>query len=163
MKKIAILVIGATYPPLYAHYINSYWTEMIRHTRRAKPHIDIYLLFEKDMDIQEFDHLADHIIQDKCADLAALCPPQFQDSCIPGILSKTIYALELLQDKYDVFFRTNLSSVIRLPYFDRFVQDKKKIIYSGSLVWRDGLREDLENNHKVGPGKSIRSLDITYD
>ena len=159
MKKIAILVIGATYPPLYAHYINSYWTEMIRHTRRAKPHIDIYLLFEKDMDIQEFDHLADHIIQDKCADLAALCPPQFQDSCIPGILSKTIYALELLQDKYDVFFRTNLSSVIRLPYFDRFVQDKKKIIYSGSLVWRDGLREDLENNHKVGPGKSIRSLD----
>jgi len=73
-------------------------------------------------------------------------------------LSKTIYAFELLQDRYDVFFRTNLSSMIRVPYFDQFVQDRSHIGYSGNFVWTDALRADLEFHHRIGPDKSIKSL-----
>lgn len=163
MKKIAILVIGATHTPLYTHYINTYWTRLIRYTEKFAPHIHVFLLFEKDMDIGQIGHLADNIIQDKDCDPDALCLPHFQDSCIPGILSKTVYAFELLQDNYDVFFRTNLSSLIRVPMFDDFVQNKKDLVYSGSLVWQDGLRADLQFQSKIGGDKSIRSMDELAD
>lgn len=153
------LVIAATKQPVYVHYIKTYWTELIRHTRATKPHIDVFLLFENDRDLAEFSHLKDNIIQDQHSDPCALCSPEFHTVRIPGILSKTIYAFELLQDKYDVFFRTNLSSLIRVPYFDQFVQEKSHICYSGSGVWQDALRADLEYHNKIGPDKSIKSLD----
>jgi hypothetical protein len=158
MKRIAILAIAATTQPVYVHYIKTYWTELIRHVKATKPHIDVFLLFEHDSDLVELSHLADNIIQDRNSAPETLCRAEFHDSCIPGILSKTIYAFELLQDRYDVFFRTNLSSLIRVPYFDQFVQSKSHIGYSGSWVWGDALRASLELHGSIGPDKSIKSL-----
>jgi len=158
MKRIAILVIAATTQPVYVHYIRTYWTELIRHLKAAKPHIDVFLLFESDTDLNEFSYLADNVIQDQNSEVETLCSSEFHTWAIPGILSKTVYAFELLQGQYDVFFRTNLSSIIRVPYFDQFVQGWENIGYSGSYVWTDALRSDLEFHNRIGPDKSIKSL-----
>lgn len=158
MKRIAILVIAATNQPVYVHYIKTYWTELIRYLKLTRPHIDVFLLFENGPDLGPFSDLRDHIIQDSLFDPGSLCDPRFHTSIIPGILSKTVYALELLQGRYDVYFRTNLSSMLRLPYFDQFVQDKANIIYSGGAAWHDALRQTLVASGSIGPNKSIKSL-----
>lgn len=158
MKRIAVLVIAATHQPVYRHYIETHWTETIRCAGSEKLHIDVFLLFENAVDISGFEHLRDNIIRDPNSDLSALCDKRNNGRGIPGILSKTIYALELLGGGYDVFFRTNLSSIIKLSAFDRFVQAKSAICYSGAFVWVDALRRDLLLHDRVGPGKSIESL-----
>ena len=140
MKKIAILVIAAVSQPVYISYIRNYWTEVIRYTNAIKPNIDVFLLLENDTAMHEFKDIRHNVIRDANSDLNLLCDPEFHSYGIPGILSKTIFALELLQDQYDVFFRTNLSSVLKISAFDKFVQSRSSIIYSGAWVWTDGLR-----------------------
>jgi hypothetical protein len=158
MKRIAILVIASTKQPLYIHYIKTYWAELIRRTNTEKSNIDVFLLFEHETDLSEFESLRKNIIQDRDIDFSLLCKPEYQSPIIPGILSKTIYALEQLQGEYDVFFRTNLSSVIKISAFENFVQTKVDICYSGTYVWTDALRQDLLYHDKIGPDKSIKSL-----
>lgn len=158
MKQIAILVIAATDYPLYVHYLNHYWSDLIAYTNAHTPHIRVFLLFEHRVDLRAYKHLRDNILQDTTVDLDSLCDPAFHRPQIPGTLSKTLYAFELLQDKYDVFFRTNLSSLIRLPQFDAFVQNKDRIVYSGAGVWADALRQDLLAHNRIGPDNSIKSL-----
>lgn len=158
MRRIAILVIAATNQPVYLHYIKNYWAELIAYTNLDKSHIDVFLLFENAIDINDFSELEDNIIQDPKSDLTTLCKKEHRTMGVPGILSKTIYALELLRGKYDVYFRTNLSSVIKLTAFDLFVQAKDSIYYSGSSVWTDSLRQDLLIHERIGPDKSIKSL-----
>jgi hypothetical protein len=158
MKKIAILVIAAVNQPVYIHYIRTYWTELINYFNAEKSHIDVFLLFEHGTEVDGFKDIENNIIEDVNADYSLLCDPKYCSSIIPGILRKTIYALELLHDKYDVFFRTNLSSMIKVSAFDSYVQSRKSICYSGAWVWTDSLRQDLINNNKVGPHKSIKSL-----
>lgn len=157
MKRIAILVIADTSLPVYIHYIESYWTELIHHTRNI-PHIDVFLLFEDETDLSGLSHLRENVIQDICRQPEMRLSAESRRSGIPGILRKTIYAFELLQDRYDVYFRTNLSSVIRLPLFDHFVQAKSRFCYSGCGVWKDALRDALVEQNRIGPDKSIRSL-----
>ena len=157
MRRIAILVIAATDQPVYVHYINHYWSDLIAYTNAHTPHIRVFLLFEPHVDLRAYKHLQDNILQDP-ADLDLLCDPVFHTPQIPGMLSKTIHAFEMLQDKYDVFFRTNLGSLIRLPQFDDFVQTKHPITYSGASVRADALRADLLAHNRIGPDKSIRSL-----
>ncbi len=159
MKKIAILVIAATNKPVYEYFIRNYWTELIHHTRSMASHVDVFLLFERKFDTRGFRTLQDNIIKDDNTDYDRLCDRRFHSPQVPGILSKTVFALEQLQDHYDVFFRTNLSSVIRLTRFDCFVQQKKSIGYSGAFVWANALRDDLLAHNRVGPGKCIESLD----
>ena len=158
MKKIAILVIAAVNQPLYKHYIRTYWTDLISHLKAERSHIDVFLLFEKGTEIDEFRDVKDNIIEDVNDDLNLLCDPKYGSIIIPGVLSKTIYALELLHDKYDVFFRTNLSSMIKVSAFDGYVQSKKSICYSGTWVWTDSLRKDLLYHNKIGPNMSIKAL-----
>ena len=158
MRKIAILVIAAVNQPLYVHYIKTYWTELIRYANASLPHVDVYLLLEKRTPMDAFKDIMDNVIQDHDSDLNRLCDAKFHNQVIPGILSKTIYALELLQDQYDVFFRTNLSSLIQISKFDRYVQSLDSICYSGAWVWVDGLRQDLVYHNKIGPDKSIKTL-----
>lgn len=158
MKRIAVLVIAATNQPVYIHYLQTYWSELIKYTNVEKPNIDVFLLFEHGTDLREFEHLEKNIIQDQDIDFSLLCDPEYQTLIIPGILSKTIFALEQLQNKYDVFFRTNLSSVIKIPAFERFVQNKSEICYSGAFVWVDALRKDLLYHNKIGADKSIKSM-----
>jgi len=158
MRKIAILVIAAVNQPLYLHYIKSYWTELIRYTNAAKPNIDVFLLFERGTDMNLFKDIRHNVIEDRNPDLHRLCEPQFHSLTVPGILSKTIYALELLHDRYDVFFRTNLSSLIKISAFEGHVQSRSSIGYSGAWVWADGLRRDLLHHNRIGADKSIKTL-----
>ena len=158
MKRIAILVIAATNQPVYVHYLKTYWAELIRHTNREKPNIDVFLLFEHGTDLSEFKHLDSNIIQDQEVNQSLLCKPEFQTMIIPGILSKTVYALQRLQGEYDAFFRTNLSSVINIPVFEKFVQNKTNLCYSGAFVWVNALRQDLIHHKKIGADKSINAL-----
>lgn len=158
MKRIAILVIAATNQPVYRHYIASYWTELARHTAAHVPHIDVYLLNEHGRTNASFAPIADHVIEDADADVARLVPAQFRTVNVPGILSKTIHAFDVLADKYDVFFRTNLSSMVMLSAFDRFVQSSTDVGYSGQFVWGDALRSHLVHQGMVGQDRSITEL-----
>lgn len=158
MKKIAILVIAATNQPVYEYYIRNYWTELIKYTKSQTRHIDVFLLFENKFNTGDFSGIYDNIIRDELTDLDSLCDSKFHSPQVPGILSKTVFALEYLLDYYDVFFRTNLSSVIRLSQFDDFVQNKQSICYSGAFVWENMLRNDLISHNRIGPDKSITTL-----
>lgn len=158
MKRIAILVIAATNQPVYRHYIASYWTELIRHTAAHLPHIDVYLLNEHGRTDASFAPIADHVIEDADADVARLVPAPLRTINVPGILSKTIHALDVLAGEYDVFFRTNLSSMVMLSAFDRFVQSSNDVRYSGQFVWRDALRSHLVKMDMVGPGRNITDV-----
>ena len=157
MKRIAILVIAATNQPIYIHYIKSHWTQLIQYSKSLS-NVDIFLLFEQETDLSEFNDLSENIIRDETINLNQLVEPKHQTINIPGILSKTIYAYELLQNQYDVFFRTNLSSYIRLSDFDHYVQNKEPLYYSGSVAWSDALRDNLLHHGMIGPDKSIKSL-----
>lgn len=158
MKRIAILAIAGTSQPVYRHYIGSYWTELIRHTAAHAPHIDVFLLNEHGRRDPLFAPIADHIIEDPDADVKRLVPARFRTANTPGILSKTIHALDVLSGRYDVFFRTNLSSMLKLSAFDRFVQSSATVGYSGQFVWRDTLRSHLLDRGMVGEGRSISEL-----
>ncbi|MEL6817518.1 MAG: hypothetical protein AAFP80_02585 [Pseudomonadota bacterium] len=159
MKKVAILVIAAVNQPVYISYIRNYWTSVINLTRSID-HIDVFLLLENSMPRREFQYLSENVIIDPRSDFDELLPEEFQKprSGLPSILSKTIHALEMLKDDYDLFFRTNLSSLIKISAFDRFVQSKDEFIYSGAWVWADCLRDNLLHHNNVGPGKSIADL-----
>ncbi len=158
MKKVAILVIAATNQPVYEYYIRNYWTRLIDYLKSVKPHIDVFLLCEREFDVGGFPRLRDNIIHDRNTDLGKLCDPGYHNLMVPGVLSKTILALELLRNDYDVFFRTNLSSIVKPSKFDEFVQGKKTFSYSGALVFRDSLRKMLVETACVGPEKSVGSL-----
>ena len=158
MKRIAILVIAATNQPVYRHYIASYWTELIRHVAANVPHIDVYLLAEHGRITSSFAHIAEAVIEDPDANADQRVAEQHRTPNIPGILSKTIHALDALSDDYDVFFRTNLSSMVMLSRFDRLVQSNADIGYSGGLVWGDALRESLADHGYVGHGRSVAHI-----
>ncbi len=155
MKRIAILVIAATNQPVYRHYISSYWTELIRHVAANVPHIDVYMLTENGRTSSSFAHIVDAVIEDPNADVDQLGPGQYRTTNVPGILSKTIHAFDELSDDYDVFFRTNLSSMVMLSRFDRLVQSTADIGYSGGLVSGDALRDAVVHPGYVGAGRSV--------
>ncbi len=158
MKRIAVVVIAATNQPVYRHYIASYWTDLIRHTAAQVPHIDVYLLTEHGCTTAAYDHIVDNVIEDPEPDAGRLVPEPFRTVNVPGILSKTIHAFDVLGGRYDLFFRTNLSSMLMLSAFDRFVQSSADIGYSGQLVWGDALRANLLHHGHVGPGRSVADL-----
>jgi len=157
-KKIAILVIAAQNQAVYRHYLRAYWSDMIKYTNEEKPNIDVFLLFEKGSDISLFSHLGENIIMDENIDFNGFFTSNRGHKVIPGILSKTIFAFELLKDKYDVFFRTNLSSMVHTQNLEKLVSTKEKIIYSGSGIWNDALRSDLILRGRVGANKSIKNI-----
>lgn len=158
MKKIAILVIAATNQPVYIHYIKNYWSGLIEYTNKEKPNVDVFLLLENGTVCDVFSNIIDNVIEDQTADIDRLCEPRFQAPGLPGILTKTVYAFELLHERYDVFFRTNLSSFIKISAFEAYVQSRESIGYSGAWIWKEALRDDLIAHNKVGPDKSIKTL-----
>lgn len=164
MKRIAILVIAANSKPLYVHYINTYWANLIKHTNAHTPNIDVFLLFETADNALKFDHLSDNIIIDGHAQRN-----QFFDNQKPksgnaqGILSKTMYAFKQLQHEYDAFFRTNLSSMVNLAELTNIVNLTDPVIYSGGMIWPDKLRQNMILNNRVGPGKAIKTIDELAD
>lgn len=159
MKRIAVVVIAALTQPVYHHYIAKYWTELIRYTNVHTPHLDVYLVIENGTDLEPFAHVIDNVIEDPLDDFDLLVPKRFQRPMVPGILSKTVHAFDELAGDYDVFFRTNLSSMIKVGAFDDFVQSRETIGYAGGWVWTDALRSDLEHYDRIGPERSIANLD----
>lgn len=163
MRRTAILVIAALNQPVYRHYIATYWTEMIRYTNAMTPDVDVFLLIQHDTPIEPFTHLGDNVIVDAETDLDRLMNPHHRRPGVPGITSKTIHALDVLAGEYDVFFRTNLSSLIRVGAFAEFVQSADDICYSGAWTWDDALRSDLVAQGWVGPGRIVEDLDELDD
>jgi len=159
MKRVAILVISALNQPVYQHYLSTYWTDLIRYTNEHVPHIDVFLLKEHRQPSSPYQHLVDHVIEDPRSDFDDLLDQRHCAAGVPSVLSKTMHALDVLGDDYDVFFRTNLSSMVMLPAFDRHVQSNEQISYSGAWVWTDALRNDLVHHGRVGPERAVRSLD----
>lgn len=145
--KTVILVISSTNTPVYIHYINTYWTNLIKYTNTNKPNIDVYLLFNGDTEEKYYKHIRANVILDNN-----------KTTRIPGILQKTIYAFEKLQlqNKYDVFFRTNLSSIINIPSLEKYIANNK-VIYSGGLIWHNALRENIIEHNLID---DITELDI---
>ena len=158
MTRVAIVVIAALNNPVYRQYIGNYWTDLIRYTNEQTPNIDVFLLIENGMDREPFAHLADNVIEDDRSDLDELVAPRCQRPGVPSILSKTIHGFDQLGGNYDLFFRTNLSSLIKLPPFIDFVESRNEISYSGAWVWNEGLRADLLHHGWVGPDRSIADL-----
>ncbi len=157
-RRTAVLVIAAVHQPVYIHYIQSYWTELIEYTNSKYPDLDVFLLIENGLSRTEFAHLGNNVIEDPDTEFRSLVAPRHRRAGVPGILSKTIHALEVLQGDYDLFFRTNLSSMINVTRFRQFVQANDEIGYSGAWVWDDGLRSDLIANNWVGAGRIIEDL-----
>ena len=156
MKRIAILVIAAFNQEVYKHYINTYWIDLINYTNKHKPNIAIYLLFDRDMDLTKYEEIRSNIIVDGNTDYNGFVKEKVKNF-IPGILSKTVYAFEKLQHETDVFFRTNLSSMVDITKLEKYVETND-IIYSGAYCWGNALRSDLIHRNAVGPNKSIKSL-----
>jgi hypothetical protein len=158
VKRIAVLVIAAVGSAVHRHYVATHWTEMVRRVGEHFPHVDVFLLNEYDTPRGPFADLADHVITDPDDDPRRRLPVGSDHGVRPGILSKTVHALAVLDGRYDVFFRTNLSSMILVGRLDRFVQDEDDLCYSGGWVWPDALRADLELHGRVGLGRSIESM-----
>ena len=157
-RRTAVLVIAADHQPVYRHYIKSYWTDLIQHTNAECPDLDVFLLIESGMSREAFAHLGDNVIQDPDTNYRALVPQRHRRPGVPGILSKTVHALDVLGGDYDAFFRTNLSSMINVTPFQQFVHNKDEIGYSGAWVWDDALRSDLVAQNWVGAGRIIEDL-----
>lgn len=158
MKRIAILVISAVNQPVYQHYLASYWSELIRHTNASVDHIDVFLLKEREQPAVLYRSVADNVIEDPRDRFDDVLPAHHHQLGIPTVLSKTLHALEVLAGDYDVFFRTNLSSIVMLPALDHYVQTHDDLCYSGAVVWSDALRENITVHGLVGPDRAVRSL-----
>ncbi|MEE9372261.1 MAG: glycosyltransferase [Saprospiraceae bacterium] len=158
-KRIVVLVIASTNQPVYIHYINTYWTELIKYTNTNCPNLDVFLLFQKGEDVSPFGIIQGNIIIDNNTDFNGFFKPEEGCQIIPGVLSKLIYAYELLQHDYDIFFKTNLNCIMHISRFENFILTKNDIIYSGSSVWRDTLRQELFLMDSIGPDKSIKNLE----
>lgn len=135
--KTVILVIASTNTPLYIHYIKTYWTTLIDYTNYKKPDIDVFLLFNGDTDEKYYKHIRNNVIIDTNKTTRS-----------PGILQKTIYAFEKIQHKYDVFFRTNLSSIINIDSLEKYITNNK-VIYSGGIIWHNALRENIKEYNLI--------------
>ena len=104
MKRIAILVIGAVHRPLYEHYVRNYWSSLIAHTNANIDHIDVFLLFENDTDISEYQYLWENIILDPNPNSIRLSEKKFRSKQIPGIMSKTVHAIRIITRSIRCFF-----------------------------------------------------------
>lgn len=98
MYKLIILVI-ANRGEVYDKFVNIYWKKFIEYSNKLGQ-IKIFLLYGNE-NIECFSDINDNII--KFSE---------KDSLIPGILNKTLYSFEYLNNNYEFNYilRTNLSS-----------------------------------------------------
>ena len=159
MKKIVVLVIASVQQEVYKWYICNYWSKMIKHCNEHRPNVDIFLLFDYGVDISKYEDIRNNIIVDLNDDYNGYIEKGTRcNGFIPGILSKTVYAFGEIQNKYDVIFRTNLSSMIVMDNLIKYVEEVD-IIYSGFYIWTNALRSSLIYYNKIGENKSIKNVD----
>ena len=167
MQKIVILVIASFENEYYKFLINEVWSYLIDITNDYK-YLDIFLLFDNDGNngknlIKQFPKLKNNIIMDKTTDLNEqhLCvevdKEDWKGGHTPGILSKTIYAFEKLKNKYNVFYRTNLSSIPHLTNLISYVNNNN-INYSGYNIWWNSLRNHINVVFGLPYNKCIKTI-----
>lgn len=170
-KRIVILVIASLERQFRLFLIEEIWAYLINIANQSN-YLDIYLLFDNDKQIEPIKHLSNNIIIDRnknfnkqhlCLD-KEVKEDDWLGGRTPGILSKTIYALRKLVNNYDVFYRTNLTSIPHLTNLITYINNHQ-IHYSGFNIWKDALRKHLTNNNsiKFPINKCLRNLnDISH-
>ena len=167
MQKIVILVIASFENEHYKFLINEVWSYLIDISNDYK-YLDIFLLFDNDGNngktiIRQFPKLKNNIIMDKTTNLNEqhLCVQEDKEKWkgghTPGILSKTIYAFEKLKNKYDIFYRTNLSSIPHLTNLISYVNNYN-INYSGFNIWWDWIRNQIREVYGLPYNKCIKTI-----
>ena len=98
-----VLLVIASRSEFYDVILRDYWCVLINHINRTEKYSNykIFLVFGKTYGIfPELDSIKENII---------LAP--YPEEMIPGILNKTLYAMEFIKNiKYDLLIRTNVSS-----------------------------------------------------
>ena len=98
-----VLLVIASRSEFYDVILRDYWYVLINHINRTEKYSNykIFLVFGKTYGIfPELDSIKENII---------LAP--YPEEMIPGILNKTLYAMEFIKNiKYDLLIRTNVSS-----------------------------------------------------
>lgn len=164
-KKLVILVIASMDNGPYKFLINEVWSNLIKQVSRNR-FIDIYLLFDRDTDLKKIDveYLRDNIIINNNTDHNGqhICVgvedgDKWNGGYIPGLLSKTIYAFSHLVNKYDIFYRTNLTSIPHLENLWSFVNNND-ISYSGFYVWDNTLRQQIMDYHLIANNRCLTDM-----
>lgn len=166
MRKICILVIASTNLPIYKLFLQNFWIPLIS-TMNQTQEMDIFLLFDNQKQVDEVSELSllrNNIIINKNIYHNGFVVPENSRICsnfIPGILSKTIYGLETLQSQYEVYFRTNLSSMIHVPNFLQYVNSNKICYSCGSQIVNNTLRQNISQFKKFSAPylKNMSELD----
>jgi hypothetical protein len=116
----AIILVIASYDDIYFNIINT-WKKYIHKFDNVK----IYLLHcRNDLEEQLY-------VDDEEGTIFYNC----EESLIPGIFLKTIYAMEFCNKNYsyDYLIRTNLSSFYNIPNLITFLDCQKKENYAGGI------------------------------
>ena len=121
-KRYYIIVI-ASRSDFYDKLILNHWVRYIKYVEDKYENVKIYLIFEKDTNIDIFNDIRENILL-----------LDTEDSLIPGIYNKTIKAFEKINLSYDYkyIFRTNLSSFIRIDFM---IEKIKEIANSIRSSW----------------------------
>lgn len=116
----AIMLVIASYENIYCNIIETWKTYM-----NAVNNVKIYLLYNRnDLDEQMAVDEEDGVIFYNC-----------EESLIPGIFLKTIYAMEYCNKKYsyDYLIRTNLSSFYNIPKLINYLDERPKSNFVGGI------------------------------
>ena len=158
IKKEIVMLVIASRGTLYDQLINKYWSKFINYVKTHEHPIKIYMIFGKtetdDLQIDNEDKL---VYNDICETLK------------PGLLKKTIRALEYIESSYDYkhVLRTNLSSFFILEKLLQIsnnmentdiyagVLGRNNILISGAGIWlsSDNVRFLINNKHNLAFGK----------
>ena len=158
MKKLAILVIASTNDGFYTFLINYIWSNLIEEVKYNK-YVDIYLLYERNFKVSDFPKIPkENYIIDKNINYNNLVPYYLYDingnrnipsddkniyhHLAPHVISKVVYAFELLNMNYDVYLRINLTTIPNIPNILKYINNNK-IINSGFSVFENELRSFL--------------------
>lgn len=164
MKKfyelIILVIANYTEDNSYKHFIDEYWYNFIKYIKKNNDNIKVFLLFgsEKPKNIPIHDE--DIIISNT------------KESFIPGILEKSLYALDYCNNNFDYkhILRTNISSFYII---DELVNVQKKIplnnVYMGILngwfvagcgIWfsKDIVQFIIDNIDKIPISKEKKIL-----
>lgn len=116
----AIMLVIASYDNIYCNIIETWKTYM-----NKVNNVKIYLLYNR-------NDLVEQIVVDEEEGIIFY---NCEESFIPGIFLKTIYAMEYCNKKYsyDYLIRTNLSSFYNIPKLINYLDEQPKSNFAGGM------------------------------
>ena len=150
---LILLVIANTGEDYYCGFINEYWAKFIKYIEKNGYNIKIFLLFGNGFDIKHVDIDEKNII----------CAKDTKEEWVPGILEKTIFALDHINNTYNYkhILRTNLSSFFildNLIKINNLLPDENTYagvcvpqFVSGAAFWlsKDNIKYILNNKSQL--------------